>query len=259
LRLDYVKAGMKILNEELARIAIKDGSDVLVSRKKKAAAKPKRQTFLFGGYMVDYPSKSYKAFPKDKEAEVRAEIMKRLEKFNASENDRASLPGLAAGSQIIFAELCLERGMHLNVNFPLPDSEYIREFVSPCGDEWVERFYKVRNHPLVEEHHQLERLGPPKEDDDVFERNNRWAVYSSLQRGVEMVRLIALWDGKNVKQMDRDARLVKHIVDLMRDVGGQVEHINSAKFMQVDYMDKIFNSLSFPDKPEGKSGRRQPK
>jgi tetratricopeptide (TPR) repeat protein len=262
MRVDYVEIGIKTLNEELARIALKDGSDVAASGKKKAAAKPKRQTFIFGGYMVDYPEKEYKAFPKDKEAEVRAEILKRLDKFNASENDRGCLPGLSAGSEIIFAELCVERGIPLNISFPLPDAEYIREFVSPGGDEWVERFYKARNHPLVEEHHQLERLGPPKEGDDLFERNNRWAVYSSLQRGVELVRLIVLWDGKNVKQMDRDARLVKHMVDLMREVGGQVEHINSTKFMQVNYMDKIYSTLSFADKPDGKGpkpGKRLPK
>ncbi len=87
----------------------------------------------------------------------------------------------------------------------------------------------MRNHPLVDEFYQPDQVGLPKEGDNVHERNNRWALYSSLARGIDKVRLIALWDGKNEQSKDLDARLVKHMVDLMRDTGGMVEHINSEK------------------------------
>jgi tetratricopeptide (TPR) repeat protein len=251
MRAENVQMGIKTLNEEIARMALKDGTGAQKGGRK-AAAKPQGQGILFEGYMVDYPGKEYKTFPKDKEPAVREEIAKRLKQLNASSADRAYLPGLSAGSEIIFAELCVDKGIQVNVYFPLPDAEYIREFVSPGGDDWVERFYKLRNHPLVDEHYQMERLGPPKDDDDLFERNNRWALYSSLKRGIEKSRLIVLWDGKSRGQTDRDARLVKHMVDVMREVGGQVEHINSAKFIQINYMDKIFNSLATDDGPGSK-------
>jgi hypothetical protein len=101
--------------------------------------------------------------------------------------------------------------------------------VSPGGEQWVERFYKMRNHPLVDEFYQPEQVGLPKEGDNVHERNNRWALYSALQRGVDKARLIAVWDGKNETSKDLDVRLVKHMVDLMRDTGGIVEHINPYK------------------------------
>ena len=228
MRDEYVKAGMQTLSEEIARVN-KDTVEVDKSGKKTAPYKPQGQVFLFEGYMVDYPTKKYKAFPKEKEAQVRAEIAKRLDKFNANENDRAFTAGLSAGSEIIFAELCVERGMRVDAHFALPESAYVREFVSPGGDEWVERFYKIRNHPLVDDYYQHEKLGQPKYDDDLYERNNRWALYASLRRGIDMVRLIVLWDGKGGKQMDRDACLVKHMVDAMREMGGQVEQINSAK------------------------------
>jgi len=254
---DCVRVGMKTLKEEIARLQLIEGRKPKGKSKKKSAPKSQGMTFLFGGYMIDYPEKLYKTFPKDKEGEVRAEILKRLEKFKAGDGDHACVPGLSAGSEIIFAELCVERGMHVNVNFPLRDADYIREFVSPGGDEWVERFYKVRNHPLVEDHYQIERLGQLKEGDDLYERNNRWAVYSSLQRGIEKVRLIALWDGRPAGKMDRDGRLVKNMVDTMREVGGQVEHINSAKFLQDKYMDKIFNTLVMTDQP-GTAPARKP-
>jgi hypothetical protein len=105
----------------------------------------------------------------------------------------------------------------------------VRDFVSPCGEQWVERFYKMRNHPLVDEFYQPDHVGLPKEDDNVHERNNRWALYSSLVRGIDKVRLIAVWDGKNELSKDLDARLVKHMIDLMRDTSGIIEHINPFK------------------------------
>jgi len=48
-------------------------------------------------------------------------------------------------------------------------------------------------------------------------------------RGIDKVRLIALWDGKNDLAEDLDVYLVKHMVDLMRDTGGMVEQINPTK------------------------------
>ena len=74
-------------------------------------------------------------------------------------------------------------------------------------------------------------MGLPKEGDNVHERNNRWALYSSLTRGIDKVRLIAVWDGKGELSKDLDARLVKHMVDLMRDTGGMVEQITPGKLV----------------------------
>ena len=91
-------------------------------------------------------------------------------------------------------------------------------------------FYKIRNHPLVDERYQPEHLGPPRGNDDLHERNNRWALYSSLVRGVEKTRLIALWDGKGGVTSERDVRLVRHMVELMRETGGRIEQINPFKF-----------------------------
>jgi tetratricopeptide (TPR) repeat protein len=252
MRDEYVKAGIQTLTKEIARVN-KDAADG-DKPGKTAAAKPQGQAFLFEGYMVDYPTKKYKAFPKEKEAHVRAEISKRLDKFNANENDRAFTAGLSAGSEIIFAELCVERGMRVDAHFALPDAAYVREFVSPGGDEWVERFYRIRNHPLVDEYYQHENLGQPKYNDDPYERNNRWALYASLRRGIDKVRLITLWDGKGGKHLDQDARLVKHMVDLMREIGGQIEQINSAKLSTAHYKD-----LSSNGAPAATSAARKPK
>jgi len=144
-------------------------------------------------------------------------------------DDLAVTTGMDAGSEIIFVECCAGRGTPVQAYFPFAEAPYVRDFVSPGGEQWVERFYRMRNHPLVDEFYQPDQVGLPKQGDNVHERNNRWALYSSLTRGIDKVRLIALWDGKNEQSKDLDARLVKHMVDLMRDTGGMVEHINPSK------------------------------
>jgi hypothetical protein len=144
----------------------------------------------------------------------------------------------------------------------LPESAYIREFVSPGGDEWVERFYKIRSHPLVEEFYQLENLGKPAADIDPFERNNRWALYSSLRKGIDKVRLIVVWDGKAGHPNDRDARLVRHMVDVMRETGGQIEIINTSKFIRGGYVDGAFDGLpdlTKPSQPKVRKPQRKEK
>jgi len=236
MRAEFVEAGIQVINEEMRRMRKED----IIEDTKKAGEKkieaPKRQdgnVFLFTGYMINNSRKKEGHFPPEMENEISAAIQAVLKKYNAGENDIAITTGMDAGSEIIFVESCAERGIPVRAYFPTPEAPYVRDFVAPGGDQWVERFYKMRNHPLVDEFYQPEQVGLAKEGDNVNERNNRWALYSALLRGVDKVRLIALWDGKNEASKDLDVRLVKHMVDLMRDTGGMIEQINPAKLLNV--------------------------
>jgi tetratricopeptide (TPR) repeat protein len=266
LRSDYVRAAINILEEELSRVG-KDEKHLPVSKKnrKTAGDSSEGQVFLLAGYMVDYPSKEKKTFPENKESDVRAEILKKLEKYNAGQNDIAILAGLSAGSEIIFAEVCAEKGIHVDVHLPLPEAEYIREFVSPGGESWVDRFYKIRNHPHVDEYYQLENVGEVKEGYDPYERNNRWALYSSLIHGTDKVTLIAVWNGLGGRPKDRDARLTRHMVELMRETGGKIEIINTSKYIHgfiagaIDGLPDLSNPAPAPAKSKvQKKGRQTP-
>jgi len=227
MRTEFVDAAIKVLREELARIRKEDFADT--TAKKEAAVPADSQVFLFTGHSIDRPKSHDAHFPASMQSQVRDAIVDALDKYKAGPNDLAVLAGLSAGSELIFAEVCAERGIPVKAYFPSPDAVYIRDFVAPCGDAWTERFYKTCNHPLVSERYQAERLGKPKAGDDLYERNNRWALYSSLGNGIGKVRLIAVWDGKTPKTNDRGARLVKHMIDLMRETGGVVEQINPGK------------------------------
>ncbi len=231
LRDEFVKAAIDTIEEEIVRTSGEESVHPGVKGKKAPSEKDKWKGFLFSGYMVDFPGKERKTFAADKESQVRQDIRKKLDDLGAKPDDRGFLGGLSAGSEIIFAEVCAEKGMRVLVFLPLPEAAYIREFISPGGDAWVDRFYKVRSHPLVEEIYQIESVGSPKGNDDPFERNNRWTLYSSLKYGIDNVKLIAFWDGKGDQSKDRDVRLVRHMVELMRDTGGMIEQINPSKYV----------------------------
>jgi len=248
LREEFVKVGIKTIKEEIARTS-SDENPHLVGKNKPKKASQDGRAFLFSGYMVDYPSKEKKTFPAEKENEIRQEIQTKLESFTLIADDRAFVGGLSAGSEILFAEICIEKGIKVKAYLPLPESAYIRKFVSPGGDAWVERFYKVRNNPLVEEFYQMENMGLPKDGDDAYERNNRWALYSSLGHGIDKLHLIALWNTHGDKPKDLDARLVQHMVELARDLGGSVEQLSTSKYMQKT-MDNVFARLMSTDSPQ---------
>ncbi|RPI93514.1 MAG: DUF4071 domain-containing protein [Chloroflexi bacterium] len=240
MRAEFVEAGINALNEELRRIRKEAATEEADSRKRKVeivkdakSAKPEGMVFLFTGYMISNPGKKENHFPPEKENEIQEAINAVLDKYDAGPDDLAVTTGMDAGSEILFVESCAERGVPVQAYFPVSEAPYVRDFVSSGGEGWVERFYRMRNHPLVDEYYQPDCVGLPKEGDNIHERNNRWALYSALTRGIDKVRLIALWDGKGEMCSDLDAHLVKHMVDLMRDTGGMIEHINPTKLARI--------------------------
>ncbi len=225
LRPEYVEAGRKVLKEEIKRNTHNSFEEGDASPKQKREQK----IFLFAGQNPANDGNPLHSISPTIEDITRGEILKTLKGCGASEGDLAITAGAAYGSDIIFIETCLDLGLKVEVYIPLAEAPYIREKVSPAGDEWVERFYRMRSHPLLEIRYQAENLGHPKAGDNLFERNNLWALYSSLVYGIDRVRLIALWDGNTNPVDGRGDKLVYHMVDLMRDIGGVVEQINTAK------------------------------
>jgi tetratricopeptide (TPR) repeat protein len=230
MRPEYVSAGIKVLKEELARIHKEEYAEETEDVEEVAEHKRNGgRVFLFSGYMLNEQDDKGTLSAKLEE-DIKREIERVLDTTNADSNDLAIMAGMAAGGDLMFIEACVARNIPVNTHMPVPEPAYVRDFVSPAGDEWVERFYKMRNHPLVDEYYQTELVGNPKPGDDVFERNNRWALYSAMVRGVDNLRLIALFDDKRGDvHIAHDAHLVKHMVDLTRDAGGQVEIINPSK------------------------------
>ncbi len=227
VRSEFVETGIQVIRQEMARLRKEEAA--AAGESKPAVQAPPGRVFLFSGYAVNNPRKTETHFPAENEQDFRRALDTLLDKFDAGPNDLAIVGGMYAGSPIIFVEACLERGIPVQVYSPISEAHYVRDFIAPCGDSWTERYYNARNHLLCDEFYQPDRVGPARENDNIYERNNRWACYSALTRGVDKMRLIAFWDGKSEDSDDLDVHLVKHMVDLVRDMGGQIEQLHPFK------------------------------
>lgn len=225
----YVQVGLDAIDDEMRRISRKEETEESVDDP--APLDMEKRVFLFAGYMVDMPGQIHTRFLESQSEALKESIEELLSKHRADSNDLVFLSGLSAGSEIIFAESCVARKMQVEVHLPQTEAKYLSQFVAPAGDAWVERYYLLRNNPDVNVLLQSEYIGEAKPGLNIYERNNRWAIYGSLLEGIDKVRLIALWDGKVERPADLNGQLVLHMVEQMRNLGGRVDQINSARFI----------------------------
>lgn len=232
-RPEYVQAGITVIQAELERF--EDQEEAVADTTSNEPA----SVFLFSGHMIDSPNRAQPRFPADMEREARQKIEDVLDKLNACSGSMAIAPGAACGGDILFIEACLERNIKVEVFLTFSQAEFIQDSVSFAGDNWVARFYAIQKHPNVTIHLQPERLGTVPEGDSPYERNNRWALYSTLMYGIERVRLVVLWNGKGGDAPGGTGDMVQQV----RQLGGIVEHIDTTKF---DYWKMNEKVVEFP-------------
>lgn len=219
-RPEYVQAGQVVIKGELDRL---NHETAMIADESEPEP---TQVILFSGHMIDSPTREQPRFPAAMENEARQKIEETLDKLNPSTNCLAIAPGAACGGDILFIEACLKRNMKVEVFLPFAPAQFILESVSFAGDNWVSRFYTIQNHPNVSFNLQPDRLGDVPIGDNAFERNNRWALYSTLMYGIDRVRLIVLWNGKGGDAPGGTGDMVHQV----RHLGGVVEHIDTTKF-----------------------------
>jgi tetratricopeptide (TPR) repeat protein len=232
-RPEYVQAGIDVLCAELRRFENEQQAFADETEHEPT------QVILFAGHMIDSPNRLQPRFPKAMGSEALKKIEQVLDKLNPSSKCTAIAPGAACGGDILFIEACLRRNMKVEVFLPFPQAIFIQESVSFAGDDWVERFYNIQSHPNVTIHLQLDRLGKVPEGENAYERNNRWALYSTLMYGIERVRLVVLWDGKGGDAPGGTGDMVQQV----RQLGGIVEHLDTTKF---DYWQVGEKVVDFP-------------
>ena len=220
-RSEFVKAGIEVLQAEIDRIQYEE--EVVDET---GIIQDPPQVFVFSGHPVDRPGQAEPRFPAAMEKEVRGKIEQTLDKFHATQIDLAITSGAVAGSDIIFLEVCLARNMKVEIHLPFEEATYIKDAISFAGDKWVERYYALKNHPDVIIRLQPDLLGPVKTGDNVFERNERWALYSALVYGTDRMRAIILWDGIVSNEPGGPDSMIEQV----RQLGGIAEHLNTTKF-----------------------------
>lgn len=76
--------------------------------------------------------------------ELEADLAARMREVIARENVGFGYGALAAGSDILIAELLLERQAEIHVVLPFAEPDFLEQSVAPAGEEWVARYHAVR-------------------------------------------------------------------------------------------------------------------
>src|SRR5687768_14930893 len=88
-------------------------------------------------------------------------------------NGDLAICGGARGADILFAELCADRGAEVWLYPALAEEEFLEESVRLPGSHWEERFHALRARANVRTFFPDERSGVDTEEGSVFARNNR--------------------------------------------------------------------------------------
>jgi hypothetical protein len=104
----------------------------------------------------------------------------------------------ACGGDILFHEVCAERGIPTHMLLALPRDVFITTSVQHAGPRWVDRFNRLceRLAPRV----LAETLEMPAwlrglSDYSLWQRNNLWVLFNALALNPRDLTLVALWDG----------------------------------------------------------------
>jgi len=166
----------------------------LALKKYKPSVEP-RYVFLFSGHMIDVQGRMPPRFPAKKEKDAAEAIAKKLDELGAGQKDLA-LCGGACGGDILFAEACLDRSMHLQIRIPFDEPTFLKNSITFAGGNWSDRFNKIKENLNTLLLVMPAELGPTPENINPYERNNLWQLHTALSMGAERVRFICLWDRK---------------------------------------------------------------
>ena len=165
--------------------------------KLKASAPRFGKVAVASGHMIDAPGRSEERFPPRKEAAVRQRMAAQLAEWGIGLGDLAICGG-ARGADLLFAELCAERGAEVWLLLPLPEGEFLDESVRLQQSDWEERYFRMRERPATKLFLQPDRLKSPPKGTSVFARNNLWMLNTARVEAADADKLYALvvWDRK---------------------------------------------------------------
>lgn len=121
-------------------------------------------------------------------------MARQLSSWNIGPGDLAICGG-ARGSDIIFAELCANRGAEVWLFISLDLVDFVKESVRVPGTNWEQRFIALRNRQGVKTLFQNE-IAPPAKNTSPFAAANLWMVAEGKRQAPSPGHLYAVlvWD-----------------------------------------------------------------
>ena len=132
-----------------------------------------------------------------------------VEEFLGQRNVGFAYGSLASGSDILIAELLLERDVELHVVLPFGLEEFEEVSVAPAGAEWQQRFRQCLDRASSITYASDSAYAG---DDELFSYNSRIAMGHALNRSVYLdveAEQLAVWDGQPVQGTAGTARDVE--------------------------------------------------
>jgi hypothetical protein len=147
---------------------------------------------IFSGHMIDPPGRVIPRFPLERVPAVAASIGRQLARWGADAQTLAICGG-APGSDILFAEACLARGVHLRLLLPFSIEEFECETFERTAPAWLHRFKALL--PRCEVLCQPDCLGPLPPGVTAYERNNLWILdHARSQLPLDSISALLVWD-----------------------------------------------------------------
>ena len=197
-------------------------------------AAPSR-VLLFTGHRVDAPGRAKPRFPPASEAKARDMIARAVDQevALAGGGPVIGLAGGASGGDILFHEVCAERGIKTEVFVVGSRDAFVVESVADGGPNWVRRFDKILETAPSRYlgNSQLALNQPrwlrPAKDYSIWARNNRWILHNALVFGARKVTLVALW---NCERGDGPGG-TKHMIESAEERGATVVKLDARELV----------------------------
>jgi hypothetical protein len=142
--------------------------------------------------MIDPPGREERRFPAECMPAVSQSIERQLAGWDAGPRTLAICGG-APGSDMLFAESCLRRGVQVRLLLPFSIENFEREAFQGASAEWRPRFEALL--PRCEVLCQPDCFGPLPPGVSAYERNNLWILdHASSEFPPESILALLVWD-----------------------------------------------------------------
>jgi hypothetical protein len=183
---------------------------------------PPHKIALFSGHMIDALGREKPRFPPDKEPIAACAIAEALADLEVGPADLAICGG-ACGGDLLFAEAALARGARLELYIPFDEPTFLEKSVDLADRDWRARYFAVKARAVL--HIAPSELGPIREGEDAYERNNRWMLDSALRFGADKADFICLWNGEGGDGPGG----TRHMMDAVRNRGGRTHWLDTTR------------------------------
>jgi len=185
-------------------------------------APPPREVVLFSGHMIDAPGREKPRFPPDKEPVAARAIAAVLADLDLGANDLCICGG-ACGGDLLFAETALARSARLEIYLPFEEPTFLEKSVDFANSDWRARFFIAKARAAL--HVAPLEVGPAREGEDPYERNNLWMLEAASRFGADKVDMICLWNGERGDGPGG----AQHMMEEVQKAGGRAHWLDTRK------------------------------